>query len=438
MDFAMAMAYIDEKNKLGSVLGLQNITELLRRLGNPQDKISCLHIAGTNGKGSVFSFVQEALMEAGFKVGRYISPTIFTYLERFQINKEYMSEQEFVELLSEVASVIRDMEQEGFKSPTSFEIETAISFLYFERRQVDYALIECGMGGSLDATNVIARPVETVFAEISMDHMQFLGNSIGEIAKEKSGIIMDNGITISAPQTKEAEMVLRQAATEKNNEFYMVDSENLKIYINEENEESVIGVKNAGMDKKTETIFFEYSGSFKISLLGEHQVRNAATAIEALRHLPEYKDGKITDEHIRNGLAKTTWLGRLTKVHDNPLMYVDGAHNEAAWIALKSAINNYFTNCKIIYIIGVLRDKEYHKMVDILADTMECAISITPNNSRGLAKEELAKVLRKKGVETVTATNREDALKKAFSYAENTENSMILVCGSLSFIAEYM
>lgn len=422
MDYNTALKYINDKNKLGIVPGLDSIKELLRRLGNPENDCKALHIAGTNGKGSVFAFVEKSLVDSGYKVGRYISPTIFTYLERFQINMKYMDEETFGELLDIVAKKIDEMEEEGFVSPTAFEIETAVAFLYFSRGKCDYMLLECGMGGKLDATNVILSPVVSVIARISMDHMQYLGDSLEKIAINKAGIIKDNSICVSTVQEKEVYNILKETCEKHSARFITVDEDKLEI-LSEDTDKSVFKYKNE---------------IYEITLLGEHQILNAVTAIEVLKAVG------TDNEYIKKGLRKTVWKGRMTKVSDEPPIYVDGAHNEEAWLVLKHNINKYFTNKRIIYIIGVLKDKEYGKMVDILCDNMDYAITITPNTPRGLDKDILAGLIRKKGVEADTADNAEMALKKAFGYIKdsdgsNTDNKfVIMVCGSLSFIADYI
>lgn len=424
MDFTMAMNYIEEKNKLGSVPGLDNIKELLRRLGNPQNKCRCLQIAGTNGKGSIFSFVQEILLEAGFSVGRYISPTIFTYLERFQISKQNMPEETFAEILGTVAEKVSEMERDGLQSPTAFEIETAVAFLYFAEQKVDYALIECGMGGALDATNVIAHPVISVIASVSRDHMQFLGNTLAEIATQKAGIIKQDGICVSAPQTSEVTAVLEDVCGRKGTEFIQI-------------RESDLHILEMDLHK---TVFCYKGDAYSIKLLGEHQVMNAAVAIETARRIEGVRS---TD--ICRGLNSTVWRGRMTMVCDNPYVFVDGAHNEAAWKYLKKAVNKYFTNRRIIYIIGVLKDKEYEKMVDILADTMDSAITVTPDTPRGLDGACLAELIGQKGIAVSVASSVDDAVRQAVCSINTLrlcgteqEEPIILVCGSLSFIADYL
>lgn len=420
MDYAMAMNYINEKNKLGSVPGLVNVKELLRRLDNPQNKLKCLQIAGTNGKGSVFAFVQEVLLAAGYRIGRYISPTIFDYRERFQINKEYIPEDKFTEILAKVSVIVEEMEREGIYAPTAFEIETAIAFRYFYEEKVDFALIECGMGGLSDATNVIDTPFLTVFSSVGMDHMSFLGNSVSEIAKNKAGIIKHSGVCVSYPQRNEVKKELNSVCKEKNAEIYYVDED--EIYIDNMD---INGSK------------FSYGNcQYEISLLGEHQIYNAVTAIKIFDIIKEKRGLNIKKDYVTEGLRMTSWPGRMTKVSDNPLTFVDGAHNQDGWLSLKNSVNKYFTNKKIIYIMGVLKDKEYTHMVDILKDTMNSVIAITPDNPRGLSKEKLAEIIAGCKIPVFCAESADEALRLARDKSDS--DSVIMISGSLSFIREYL
>ena len=428
MNYLEAQNYMEEKSRLGIVPGLTQVKELLRRLGNPQNMCRTLHIAGTNGKGSVFAFVQESLLVAGYHVGRYISPTILTYLERYQLDRHYMSEDEFAVLLTEVAAVIETMETDGFASPTAFEIETAVAFLYFARNHVDYVLLECGMGGREDATNVLEKPEICVFAPISMDHMQFLGDTLTKIATEKAGIIKPGTIVISAPQAPEVSQVLRQTCKEQQASYIEVKPSDWEVV-----QMSLDGtdmVERGTRQDAHNPDAFETKKPYHIPLLGEHQIINAQTAITILRTL------YIEETAIHEGVAQTVWPGRMTKVAEHPYIYVDGAHNVAAWEYLRTSVEKYFTNRRVIYIIGVLKDKEYRKMVDILAPTMAAAVVITPDSPRGLPKEILAALLQEKNVPVQLADTSTDALQKAGKQAEDED--VILVCGSLSFLAEYL
>lgn len=415
MDLPSAKQFIEDKNKLGITPGLDNIKELLTRLGNPQKEIKCLHIGGTNGKGSIFAFLQDILMEAGMSVGRYISPTIFTYLERFQINKEYMTEEEFPGYVELVKEQVDDMVAEGLSSPSAFEIETAIAFLYFKAMNVDVALIECGMGGALDATNVIDNPVASVLASISMDHMAYLGNTIEEIATNKSQIIKENSLCIAHPQSPKVSKILQDRCNQVNSTYNEVDEENIAI-VSEGVEGSTFTYKN---------------GEYSINLSGTFQIENACTAIEIAQEVFE-----LDYDLIARAIKNTEWIGRFTRVNDEPLTIIDGAHNEKAWSELNSSVNKYFTNKQIIYIIGVLKDKEYDKMVDILKDTMSYAIAITPNTPRGLDKDILADMLLVNGVPATTANSAGEAIALAYENAEPED--VVMICGSLSFLADYI
>lgn len=415
MDLPSAINYIEDKNKLGITPGLDSVKELLARLGNPQKDVKCLHIGGTNGKGSIFAFLQDILIEAGMSVGRYTSPTIITYLERFQINKENMQDEDFPKYVSIVKEQVDNMEADGLNSPSAFEIETAIAFLYFKEMKVDVALIECGMGGALDATNVIEQPLASVFASISLDHMSFLGDTVEEIAANKSKIIKENSICISHPQTDKVSAVLKERCNQVKATYIEVDDESINV-ISEDVTGSTFTYKN---------------GDYFISLPGTFQIENACTAVEIAMEVFE-----LDYELIARAIKGTVWLGRFTVVNQEPLTIVDGAHNEKAWSELNSSINKYFTNRQIIYIIGVLKDKEYDKMVDILKDTMSYAIAITPDTPRGLNKEILSDLLLVNGVPATTACNAEEAITMAYDMAETED--VVMVCGSLSFLAEYL
>ena len=229
MDYVQAMEYMDRIGKRGSILGLGPVKMLLSRLHNPQDKLPVIHVAGTNGKGSICTFLEAMYKAEGKRVGRYISPTIHTYLERFQINGVYMKEDQFAKLLERIVPVMEEMEAEGLELPTAFEIETAVAFLYFLEEKTDIVILETGMGGREDATNVVAKPLCTVFASIGMDHMQFLGDTVEKIAMEKAGIMRDNCPVVSYPNTPEVCKVLEQQAGLHNADVQIVDRKKIDI-----------------------------------------------------------------------------------------------------------------------------------------------------------------------------------------------------------------
>ena len=259
--------------------------------------------AGTNGKGSIFAFVQENLLAAGYHVGRYISPTILTYLERYQLDRRYMTEDEFAVLLTEVAAVIETMETDGFASPTVFEIETAVAFLYFARNHVDYVLLECGMGGSQDATNVLAKPEICVFAQISMDHMQFLGDTLTKIATEKAGIIKPYTTVISAPQVPEVSKVLREICEVQHASYIEVNPSDWEVVQMNLDGTEVVDCGTNPDESNMDADMDQRQQPYHIPLLGEHQIANAQTAITVLRTL------YIEETAIHKGIAQTVWLG---------------------------------------------------------------------------------------------------------------------------------
>ena len=375
MTYHEAFDYIEAIGQKGSILGLGPITELLLRLGNPQEQLHIIHVAGTNGKGSICTFLEMLYREEGKKVGRYISPTIHEYLERFQINGELMAEDVFARLITQVDEVIAGMREDGCAIPTAFEIETAVAFLYFAENDVDIVVLEVGMGGREDATNVISHPICTVFANIGMDHMQFLGDTLEKIAYEKAGIIKEGCPAVCYPGDDRTIEVLRKEY-EKVNEianddcgFTVADTSKLEIL-------------SETLDGST----FIYKGEeYSISLAGNYQIYNAITAIETKLRL----DGAL----IREGLSKVRWEGRFNKICDKPLFIKDGAHNVQGVMALKESLNIHFTNARFIFIIGVLKDKEYEKMTEILCPMAEACYIIKPQNARGLETDVLSEAV---------------------------------------------
>ncbi|MEE1341701.1 MAG: folylpolyglutamate synthase/dihydrofolate synthase family protein, partial [Lachnospiraceae bacterium] len=346
MNYQQAMEYISnlELNK-GSVLGLEPIRNLLKRLGNPQDELSVIHIAGTNGKGSTQAFLLGVLKEAGYQVGSYISPTIFQYRERIQIGGTYISEEEISALFTRIVPIVEEMKANGEGSPTAFEIETVISFLYFKEKKVDFVLLETGLGGREDATNVVLKPICSVITNVSMDHMGILGNTLEEIAREKAGIIKEGCPIILGINEERVVKVVSQVAKEKQAPLYFVKKE-------------LLTLKQSGITKQTLS-YKEYE-EIDISLGGNYQIDNAATALEVLSYLKTRYP--ITEPNIRAGMSKTKWQGRFEVIKERPLVIRDGAHNEAAARALEESIKEHFTNKKITYIMGMLRDKEFEKV----------------------------------------------------------------------------
>ena len=416
MNYEEAMKYMHKAQKRGSILGLGPVKMLLAQLGNPQEKLKVIHVAGTNGKGSICTFLEAMYRREGKKVGRYIYPTLHCYLERFQINGEYMKEEAFAECLTKAAHAVSRMKEAGEELPTAFEIETAVAFLYFLKETVEIVILETGMGGREDATNVVSKPVCTVFASIGMDHMQFLGDSIEKIAFEKAGIMKEGCPAVSYPNTPEVLRVLERQAGLYNVRLDEVKRDDVHI-ISETLNESV----------------FCYKGTeYRIRMLGKYQIYNAATAIETKLFL----DGHL----IKESLMDAKWEGRFEKVSEHPLFIRDGAHNADGALALKESIQKHFTNRKILYIIGVLRDKEYDKMMEILCPMAVKVFTVTPENERGLSASILRESILPYCKEVTVCTSVENAVEQAKREYERYEKAgqkpVIVAWGSLSYIGQ--
>lgn len=416
MNYQESRKYIEDSQKYGSVLGLDNMRELMNRLGNPQDKQKIVHIAGTNGKGSVIAYLYTVLTEAGYKVGRYISPTLYSYRERMEICGEAVSREDFALCLSRTAQAISQMTEEGLPHPTPFEIETAVAFLFFEMKKCDLVLLEVGMGGSLDATNIIKSPLLSVLVSISMDHMGFLGNTLGEIAKAKAGIIKKGCPMITVRQKPEAEAAIKNVCEFCGVPYREADG-NLALV----REESPEGQS------------FLYEGEeYKISLGGVYQKENAVLAIETLKLLSEL-GFPTTDKQRKEGLFHTKWKGRFTVLSESPFFIVDGAHNPAAAEKMASSIRHYFAGKKIYFIMGMFRDKDYRAVLSTTSPYAEKIFAIeAPDNPRALPAEELALAAKEFHRDVQAMKSIEEAVEAAYALAK--EEDVILAFGSLSFI----
>ncbi len=412
-----AMEWIKERTKAGSVYGLDTIRHLLARLGDPQKQLKFVHVAGTNGKGSVCAFIASVMKCAGYRVGRYISPTIFSYQERIQVGNRPIGKKRLSELLGEMRDAVEKMEAAGEGSPTAFEIETALAFCYFVEKQCDLVVLETGLGGALDATNVIEQTLVSVFASISMDHMAILGNTIEEIAEQKSGIIKAGCRVVSMTQKEGAMSVLRKKADQLGCPF---------------TEASITQAKGIHYGIKKQT--FSYAGykDLKISLAGTWQIDNAVLAVEVIEQLRQV-GFDVTEKKLREGLISAKWIGRFTVIAEKPYFIVDGAHNEDASIRLADSLRFYFTNKRIIYIIGILRDKEYEKILRNTAELATQIITVTPpDNPRAMHAYELGQEARRFHDSVTVADSLAEAVEMARLFAD--KNSVIVAFGSLSYL----
>lgn len=449
MNYSEAREYLKNVNKLGSILGLNTIKELLKRLGNPQNELKVVHIAGTNGKGSIMTFVQNILMESGYKVGRYCSPAVFNEREIIRINDEYISEEQSADLLTRIKEKCDSMYSEGLPHPTSFEIETAEALMFFKEQNCDIALIECGMGGETDATNVFEKVLCSVIATISLDHTQFLGSTIEEITKVKSGIIKENCPVVMSKQTGEAESVIKKVCKQNNSKLIIPTEQDFE---------------NVEIDGLRTKVTYKASNNkeyiLNLQTLGTYQIKNAKTAVEVALVLDKAltektnicnesdknnstgmknninNSGNTIEKNIKKGIEKTVWPGRMEVISKEPLIIIDGAHNPGAVLELRKTLDLYFTNKRITFIMGVLSDKDFSKEAEIIADRAERIITITPNNSRGLDGHKLAETLVKYNHNVQVADSLKQAAEESIDTIKENRADMILAFGSLSYLGE--
>lgn len=387
--------FVRETKNKGMVLGLDTMRTLAERLGNPQNKPKhIIHIAGTNGKGSVGAFIESALICSGYTVGRYTSPAVFSPLEVFRKNGKSITENEYGALMKKVMDT-------GIV-PTEFEAQTALAFLFV--CDCDYAVIETGLGGLEDATNIITAPKTAVITSISLDHMRFLGSTIEEITAQKCGIFNKDTTVITAAQTEAAERIIK----EKSRRLQLSSA------------------------KKTENIrhfdncqLFDYGAmkDVKIRLMGEFQTDNAAAAIETLLSLG------IGEDNIRYGLEAARWHGRFEIISENPIVIIDGAHNRSAFAELKKSLIKYYPEAKFNFVTGVLSDKEYNVAAELFAPMAQSVYTITPPNPRALDKSEYAEEFKRHSVNAVPIeTNKLKTVLRS--------DCVNVIFGSLSFMAQ--
>ena len=420
--------FINKTSLSGSILGMESIVHLCEELDNPQDKQQVIHIAGTNGKGSTGILLQNALIACGLKVGRFSSPAVFAYEEMFQIQGENISEVRMAEIYEKVKAACERMVAKGMQHPTIFEVETAAAYLYFYEEKCDYSIIEVGMGGRSDATNVVKKPVLSVITSISIDHVAFLGETLEEIASVKAGIIKESVPVVILKQDELAEKVLLKEAEEKNAKVYIADSEKTKVF-----DFTADGMNISVFDgEKIETL-----------LAGYVQIQNVTLARTVLKVL-EGLNASVKPGKIVEGIKNTSWPGRFESLSKEPRIVLDGAHNADAAKHLAKAIETFFKGRTIRFIVGVLKDKDYDTMLKYILPYGTCVFCVSPNNKRGLDAAILAETARnimvnqKKPSGEVFDIQECESVKEALGRAleVSQKDDVILAFGSLSYLAE--
>ena len=420
MDYQEARAFIAGKIS-GVHLELDRIRALLDELGNPEKNLRFLHIAGTNGKGSIAAYLSAALTRAGFCTGVYTSPVVYTYGEQFRINGKMITREEYTQLAEKMKSAVTHMERRGLVCPSNFELETVLAILFFAEQHCDYSILECGMGGRDDATNVIPAPVLAIFASISMDHTEFLGHTLPEIASVKAGIIKKGCMAaVTSGQQKETSDVLQSVC----------DSLGV-LLVNGHPEQAEI------LENTIDGVSFRYKGLlFHTPLAGSCQVENAVTAFEALKVL-QRKEPELTDEKILEGISLADWHGRFTRIAQNPDFLVDGAHNPRAADILRKSVLECYPDRRRIFILGVFADKDYREVIRRTCDLADVLLCVeTPDNERALPAEKLAGIAAEifPGKPVFAEKSIPDAVRHSLALAGPED--LILSFGSLYNIGE--
>ncbi len=416
MNYRQSIAYLFSLQRFGIKLGLSNITTLLKLLGNPHQRLRCIHIAGTNGKGSTAAFLQSILKHSGYRAGLFTSPHLVSFTERIRINNREIPQVRVARLVQKIRTLCREHSLEAI---TFFEFVTALAFAYFAEEEADPVVVEVGMGGRLDATNVL-QPMVSIITSISLEHQIYLGTTLQQIAQEKAGIIKRSTPII---------MGVRQPACHCGNEGEM-----------QENECAFISRRKRYQRKKSGLGRFNYKGFDRTlngllpGLIGDYQIRNATLALGAAELL--CRNGiNITEQGMRNGIQDARWPGRMEIVRRAPTIVLDGAHNPEAWQAMKKSLDKYFTCKKLFMVIGVMQDKDIARMIEILTPGAHTVIFCKPKMERAATKELIAQHISRTAANKIlwindTVEALHAALKKAAS------DDLVCVTGSLFTVGE--
>lgn len=425
-----AIEKIHEFERFGSILGLERMNILLKLLGNPHEELNVIHVAGTNGKGSVCRYIYSVLRAAGYKTGIYISPFIETFNERIELNGEYISDEDLAAYTDRVLKAAKIMTDEGNQSPTEFEVVTAIALLYFKEKACDYVVLEVGLGGSGDSTNVCKSPLMTVITSISMDHTDRLGNTIEEIAAEKAGIIKDGCPIVTSAKDIRALRVIEKAAAEHKSMIF--ETAGLPVTIKEE---SLSGCK---FDVDIQGVLFE---NLEISMIGGHQVENAVAALTALSIMEERGAVKLSRQAIFEGFKAAVQPGRFetiklssgTDIEEQAVtVVIDGAHNEDGARVMAETAKDLFKDKRILMVVGVLGDKDVRRMADRFVKVTNQFIATEPDSPRKLKADRLAEFLKARGAECTVAEDYRRAFEEAMKRKD--EFDVIIFAGSLYLI----
>ena len=432
MNYSQAEEYLNSFTNYEQIPGisyaqpgysLRHVEELLKRMGDPQLAASTIHVAGTKGKGSVAAMIAQVLSSSGYKTGLYTSPHFHTLRERITIDGSLISEAEFAAAMAEVKPFIESMKQDAnFRQLTYFEALTALAFAYFQKKRVDFQVLEVGLGGRLDATNIVTSPVVCIITSISLDHTQILGNTLEEIAREKAGIIKSGCWAVISPQPQEAASVISDICRENKAKVLQVGKD--------------VTWHKIGGDLHHQSLVIESkTGRYQVSipLLGDFQLENAATAVAALEILGS-EGFAIAAGNIAHGLAQVKWPGRFQILQQQPTVVIDGAHNVASMKRLVNSVKAYFPQQRIFLVFGTSCDKDIPGIVNELVSLSPQVIVTQASHSRAAPFSTLVAEFTKRGVEPETRKTVTEAISRALSLASRTD--VICVTGSLFVVAE--
>lgn len=416
MKYTEALDFLKQLTKFGINLGLDRIEQLLSLMGNPHEKLNIVHVGGTNGKGSTCAMICGMLEHSGYRTGLFTSPHIHSYRERFKVNGIPVDEKRLADLITQVRPLLENMTARGFEHPTEFEVNTAIAFKYFYEEGVDVAVIEVGLGGAIDSTNVVF-PLVSVITNVNRDHMDYLGDTISEIALVKAGIIKENSEVITGEEEREALEVIEDVCDKK------------KVPLHKIGREINYSIKSIGINGAE----FDYNGKenykdLRIKLLGDHQVRNAVMAVAAIELL-EFHGFIVSEKSIRKGLEEVVWPARLELMKfDGVDVILDVAHNVSGIEGLKNFVGKYLKYNKLILIIGLLDDKEREQIIEKIAPIADVFIATKPISTRSISWEEVAEFARKYCREVYLESDITSAVGEAFRKASCGD--LICITGS--------
>ena len=411
MTYKEAVEKIDSLLVFGSKPGLERVGELIKRIGSPDKKLKFVHTAGTNGKGSTCVLIANTLKCAGYKTGLFISPYVLEFRERFQINGEMIPEEKLCEIVEKLFPVVEEMKAED-KIITEFEFVFAIAMYWYAEEKCDVVVLETGLGGRFDATNIIDTPLVSVITSISLDHTAILGDTYEKIAFEKCGIIKPNGITVAYGEQKGGVIdVIKNTACERKNKLYIADK--------------IADVKQSDLNGSE----FSVDGvDLKIRFIGKHQIKNALTAYCAVKALRE-RGLNISESAVKEGFASAFFPARLEILKKEPIVMLDGSHNPDGVKALANALKEYMADIKKIGIVGMLADKDVKTALSQIVPLFDEVITVAPNNPRKMSAEELADIVREYGIKANAENDYEKAYQKAL--AKTGKDKAVIIFGSL-------